>query len=267
MCLNQASFTNYIHGIFSIYLGDLTPIKVEGQGHVTLRLQGSSVTFTNVLHVPSLTTNLLSVSALLSKGCKVKFEKKCCIIYRLNGIYLVTGKQEKNLFHLSMSKHAFVTTGLPQALSIEFWHQCLGHLELENVQKLQDNSTGIRLDQTNAPTVCKPCLAGKQHWTPSHQASQRAIKQLELIHSDVRGPVTPTSAGGTKYWLTFTNGFTQETWICFMKEKLESLQKLQKFVTWIQQQSNQKVKRFRSNNKGKYNNRKSHAWFKESGIQ
>ena len=51
-----------------------------------------------------------------------------------------------------------------------------------------------------------------------------------------------------------------------MKKKLEFLQKLQEFVTWIQQQFNQKVKRFRSDNGGEYNNRKSYAWFKETGI-
>ena len=48
-----------------------------------------------------------------------------------------------------------------------------------------------------------------------------------------------------------------------MKKKSESLQKLQEFVTWIQRQSNPKVKRLRSNNRGEYNNKKSHAWFKE----
>ena len=77
----------------------------------------------------------------------------------------------------------------------------------------------------------------------------------------------PTSAGGARYWLTFTDDFTRETWIYFMKEKSESLQKLQKFVAWIQCQSNQKVKRLRSNNEGEYNNKKSHAWFKETRIQ
>ena len=169
----------------------------------------------------------------LVKDVKSKFEKECCTIYRPNGIHLATGKQEENLFHLSMSNHAFVTTGPPRPLLIELWHQCLGHLRLENVQKLQDNFTKICLDQTNASTVCEPCLARKQHWTPSHQAPQRAMERLELIHSDVGGPVTLTSARGARYWLTFTDDFTQGTWIYFMKEKSKSLQKLQESVTWI----------------------------------
>ena len=112
MCVNRAFFTNYVHGTSSIYLGNLTLIKVVGQGHVTLRLQGNTIIFTNVLHVSFLTTNLLSVFALLSKRCKVHFEKKRCIIHRSNGSHLATGKQEGNLFHLITSDHVFVITRL-----------------------------------------------------------------------------------------------------------------------------------------------------------
>ena len=83
-----------------------------------------------------------------------------------------------------------------------------GHLGLENVKRLQDHSTGIRLDKTNVSTVCKSCLARKQHQTPSYQLLQRAKKRLKLIHSDVGGPVTPPSDGGVRYWWTFTDDYT-----------------------------------------------------------
>ena len=76
----------------------------------------------NALHVLFLTTNLLSVFALLSKGCKVHFEKERCIMHHPNRSHLATGKQEKNLFHLITLDYAFVTTRPPRALSIELWH-------------------------------------------------------------------------------------------------------------------------------------------------
>ena len=57
-----------------------------------MQLQGSiSTMFTNFLHVPSLSTNFLSVLALLSKGCKVHFEEGSCSIYCPNGTHLGTG--------------------------------------------------------------------------------------------------------------------------------------------------------------------------------
>ena len=64
-----------------------------------MQLQESiSTTFTNVFHVSSISTILLSVSALLSKGCKVHFEEGSCSIYCLDGTHLGTGIPKKNLF-------------------------------------------------------------------------------------------------------------------------------------------------------------------------
>ena len=100
-----------------------------------MQLQGSiSILFTNVLHVLSFSINSLSVSAFFSKGCKVHFEKGSCSIHCPDGTHLGTGIQEKNFFCLSMTNHALVTTGSPQELPIELWHQCLGHLGFENVK-------------------------------------------------------------------------------------------------------------------------------------
>ena len=210
-----------------------------------MQLQESiSTTFTNVFHILSLSTNLLSVSALFSKGCKIHFKEGSCSIYCPNRTHLRKSIQEGNLFCLSMTNHVLVITRSPPKLPIKLWHQRLGHLGFENVKRLQDHSTGICLDKTNIPTVCKSCLARKQHRTPSHQPSQRAKKRLELIYLDVGGPGTPPSAGGAPYWLTFTDDYTQGTWIYFMKKKSEALQKLQEFTTWIQQQADQNVKRF-----------------------
>ena len=189
-------------------------------------------------------TNLLSVSALFSKGCKVHVEESSSSIYCPNGTHLGAGIQERNLFCLSLTNHALIPTRSPPKLPIKLWHQCLGHLGFKNVKKLQDHSTKMRLNKTNIFTVCKSCLAKKQHRTLSHQPPQRAKECLELIHLDVGGPVTPPSAGRARYWLTFTDDYTQKTWIYFMKKKSKALQKLQKFTTWIQQQAGQNVKLF-----------------------
>ena len=51
-----------------------------------------------------------------------------------------------------------------------------------------------------------------------------------------------------------------------MKEKFKALQKLQEFITWVQRQAGQNVKRFWSNNGGEYDSKSSQAWFKETRI-
>ena len=61
-----------------IYLGDATPAKVCGEGIVDL--EGGC--FTNVLHVPSLSTNLLSIYKIthFGSGGKVDFTPDSAVI-------------------------------------------------------------------------------------------------------------------------------------------------------------------------------------------
>ena len=94
----------------------------------------------------------------------------------------------------------------------------------------------------------------------------RATERLGLIHTDLGGPVTPTSAGGARYWLTFTNDFTCIAWIYFLKVKGKASAKLQAFTKWIELQTNHKVKRFCSDNGDEYGNKKAKAWMLEAGI-
>ena len=137
MCINQDAFINYVNGNSTIFLGDSTSTKAKGQEHVTMQLKGSiSTMFTNIFHILFLSTNLLSVLALLSKGCKVHFEEGSCSIYRLDRIYLGTGIQEGIRFCLSLTNHALVTTGFPPELLIKLWHQCVRHLGFENLKRL-----------------------------------------------------------------------------------------------------------------------------------
>ena len=78
------------------------------------------------------------------------------VIYCFDRTHLATGIQEEYLFQLIISGYALLITKASHVLPIKIWHQILGHLGLDNVKKLQDNATRIRLDETNISIVCKP---------------------------------------------------------------------------------------------------------------
>jgi hypothetical protein len=50
---------------------------------------------------------------------------------------------------------------------------------------------------------CEHCICGKQSWVwfPSGVTRENGI--LELVHSDVFGPVTVPSLGGSMYYVSF----------------------------------------------------------------
>jgi len=52
---------------------------------------------------------------------------------------------------------------------------------------------------------------------------------LELVHSDVFGPVKQASISGRKYLVTFIDDFSSYVWIYFMKKKSEAFSKFKEF--------------------------------------
>ena len=52
-------------------------------------------------------------------------------------------------------------------------------------------------------------------------AKSKAKGILEIIHSDVCSPMSPSSLSGYVYYVSFIDDFCRKTWIYFMKNKDE----------------------------------------------
>ena len=62
--------------------------------------------------------------------------------------------------------------------------------------------------------VCKGCLLLKQFKkTFPKDSSSRAQNPLELIHTDVCGPIKPSSLSKSNYFLLFIDDFSRKTWV------------------------------------------------------
>ena len=69
--------------------------------------------------------------------------------------------------------------------------------------------------------VCKGCAKGKntKKTFPSSESKEKGI--LEIIHSDVCGPMSSSSLSGYVYYVYFIDDFSRRTWIYFLKNKYE----------------------------------------------
>ena len=62
---------------------------------------------------------------------------------------------------------------------------------------------------TKLKDVCAGCVHGKQHReTIAKGGTCRANCPLELIHTDLCGPMQCESVGGNKYFITFIDDFS-----------------------------------------------------------
>ena len=60
-------------------------------------------------------------------------------------------------------------------------------------------------------------------------ASHRASQVLELIHTNLIGPLKVPLLSGSPYFIVFTDDFSHKSWVYFLKTKSEAFQKFQKF--------------------------------------
>ena len=67
---------------------------------------------------------------------------------------------------------------------------------------------------------------------PSSESKAKGI--LEILHSDVCGPMSSNSLSGYVYYVSFIDYFSRNTWIYFMKNKDEAFNKFNEFKALIE---------------------------------
>ena len=90
----------------------------------------------------------------------------------------------------------------------QLWHLRLGHINLDRIHRLVTYGHFSPLD-VNALPVCEPCLEGKMTMRPFKAKGYRAKEVLDLVHSDLCGPMSTGARGGYEYFITFIDEITQ----------------------------------------------------------
>ena len=106
ICANKNAFTSYTlvgDDKKVVYLGDSHTTQVLGKGKVMPKLTlGKTLAFSDVLHVPNIRTNLVSI-LLGNVGVKVSFESDRIVMTK-NNILVGKGFCNQGLFVLSILK-------------------------------------------------------------------------------------------------------------------------------------------------------------------
>lgn len=113
----------------------------------------------------------------------------------------------------------------------KLWHQRYGHLSYKGLCILQHKDMVHGLPRFPASTVTfVDCLNGKQtrNAIPKN-VSWRATQPLELVYSDICGPITPTSNSGKRYFLRFIDDFSRKGWVYLLAKKSEALECFKRF--------------------------------------
>ena len=105
------------------------------------------------------------------------------------------------------------------------------------MKKLHDDGLLESLDYESFGT-CERCLMGKMTKTPFSGTMERTTDLLEIIHTDVCGPMCVEARGGYRYFLTFTDDLSRYGYIYLMKHKSETFEKFKEFKSEVENHRN-----------------------------
>ncbi|MCO5610381.1 hypothetical protein L7F22_064617 [Adiantum nelumboides] len=86
----------------------------------------------------------------------------------------------------------------------------------------------------------------------SQDGSVRATRKLQLVHSDVCGPMRTPSVGNSLYFVTFIDDFSRFCWVYPLKAKSDVFAVFQHYVSMVENETGCKVQTLRIDRGGEY---------------
>ena len=131
------------------------------------------------------------------------------------------------------------------------WHQMLGHTGEKGLHILHRNGMVEGMSNFSLDfDLCEHCVYGKQNRASFPSGAKRENTILELVHSDVFGPVSVPSLGKFVYYVSFVDDFSRNTWIYFLRNKYEVFDIFKEFKALLENQTEKKIKVLRTDNDG-----------------
>src|SRR5262249_48118625 len=91
--------------------------------------------------------------------------------------------------------------------------------------------------------------------------------RLLLVHTDVCGPIQPTSMGGKNYAVTFIDDHSRKTWVYLLASKSDVLDALMRFQAQVENETGLRMKALHSDNGGEYVGREFLAYLAAKGVR
>ena len=255
-------------------------LQVQAIGDATLQVGSVKIPLTDVLYVPNLSKNLLSVPALTDDGARVIFEQSGATILQHDGS-LVKSKTNKRKKRWEIHGHSLAatladplegisaeTTTAKTASSTEskLWHERFGHPGRNKTKQIQTHYLGKGIQLEHEAKDCNCCSQAKQ--TKARMASsksERAQTPLELVHIDIMTDLQ----GHANYHhaLVAVDDFTSYVFVKPLLSKAEALSALKTWIKAAELATDCKLKNLRSDNGGEWSSLEAEEWKREAGFR
>lgn len=267
-----------------VKMGDNRRIPVKGIGKIRIKSESGKIHLLNeVLYVPDLQCNLLSIRLLQKSGLTVKFPSlsKMMFVKNSRGRCVMRGELTNNLYIMKFEPLKLVNQNGTAYISKEFAdhnetayiseelaHQRLGHRSYNQMKLIcaWDPKFHIKRSASECDP-CTGCAKGKlRRRRRKTYRKNNATNILDCIHSDIHGPFK-FGAQGYKYFATFIDERSRKGKVYFLRKRNEVLSMFHIYRQWAETNTGLKIKRLQSDGGGEYTSKKFESYLAQAGIE
>jgi hypothetical protein len=278
MCSSKDQFQNIAQNDQVLNLANHSFTKIRGTGNVKIKVSNEnnlrSVNLNNVMYVPDLRSNLLSVGKITDKGSTLIFENNKVYILDKDGKEIMIGQKRNHLYYVreildKKGETAAASMNISRT-KIQEWHEKFGHINEQQLKELARSNEvyGLNIGCNEHLINCSVCLKAKQtRKSFSRNESHKKETLLELIHTDICGPMRVNSIGGSRYFITFIDDKSGWCEIYFIKKKSEAASAFFKYKAMVENQLGKRIKCLRSDNGTEYLCSEFESYLEKHGIK
>lgn len=273
----RAWFSNYRECVPEPVQGIAGSIMAVGLGDVTFLAnlddgKKAHILFKNVLHVPDIAANLISISRLARGGLTTEFGGAGArITLRDGALHAKALLNKTNLYSLDgnvvLPPRTFAHAATTSSPSLGTWHNRFSHLHPRAIQKLssKDIVDGLSISGSGLCS-CNPCQVGKATRLPFPRSLHRSPTILYRAYADLLD-VSEISRGGARYLLVIGDDHSRKLWGFPIGRKSECFEHLRAWLLQVQTFTGLKLKQFGSDGGGEFLNMKVDSLLLENGTE
>ncbi|GKA35263.1 putative RNA-directed DNA polymerase [Tanacetum coccineum] len=255
------------YGDDALYVGNGNGLHILHIGSSKVYSPQKTFSLKNILHVPKISHNLLSVQ---------KFCHNNDVFFEFHTSYFVVKDESTHTtFFTGPSKHDLYTITLPQLKSINklsfsairasptIWHRRIGHPHQRLLRSMLFNFS-LPVTNKSLSSFCNSCPLGKSSKLLLFESGFRSNNILDMVYCDVWGPAPLLSFQGHRYFMLCVDHHSRYMWIYHLAQKFDVYSTFKSFVQMVERQFTTKLKNVQTDWGGEFRNLAS--FFSSLGI-
>ena len=266
MCFSKDSLIDFKSIRGEVTIGNGNTLPIEGIGNIIASVKTDNCVnkfqLENVLYVPGLAANLISVSQATKNGLNVTFKHNGVDLVKNTNV-IMRAKMEDGLYcvRLQLNEHGLQVNQVNK-LDSQYLHNRMGHQSAQSLKIMFPKMGHQKLK------FCDVCAQAKIKRLPFNGQFPRAKYPLQILHADTIVSRGIASIDGYKYAFVYVDDFTRLTRVYLTSHNTaeKQFECLKSFIAFAKATYNNKIQTIICDNGGEFKNNLVNEYANVNGI-